>query len=246
MLTTRVFEFSTGQFLFAKQEPFRIGVSDDLPAIPALPETLLVMELQLHNQAIDLRAVSEAVLADLGATIQILRLAGRERGDRGDASIRIEDCIAELGLEACLNAAASGTFSKGALDQPVHDMWAHAREIAQACWLIADEAQGIIHPYEAYLAGLLHGMGSLPGFLGWSKNGLGPDEQLNAIRMAERWRFPATLTDFFTEVKIPGKNPQLSKIVADAHQLIGDASAQCPVLDSAVPTRTQTRTWTIK
>lgn len=243
MLTTRVFEFPSGQFLFAKQEPFRIGACDDLPAVPALPETLLAMELQLHNQAIDLRAVSEAVRADLGATIQILRLAGRERGDYGDASIRIEDCIAELGLEACLTAASSGTFAKGALDRPVLEMWAHAREIAQACWLLADEAQGIIHPYEAYLAGLLHSMGSLPRFLRWSKNGLGSDEQLNAMRMAERWRFPAALADFFTEVKIPGKNPQLSKIVADAHQLIGDNSAPCPMLDSSALPRVS---WTIK
>lgn len=240
MLTTRVFAFPSGRFLFAKQEPFRCEIPDDLPAVPALPETLLAMELQIRETSVDLRGVSEAVLGDLGATIQILRLAGREYGNAQGRPVRIEDCIADLGLEACLNAAQSGTFAKGALNRIVFEVWTHSRLIAQSCSLLAEEANGIIHPYEAYLAGLLHGMGSLPSLLGWQRNDLNPDRALIAINMAEQWSFPACLKDFFGEVRMPGSNPQLSKIVATAHQLAIDSCSRCPQVDLAAQSRTST------
>ena len=58
---------------------------DDLPGVPALAATLLKMELELHESSTDLRGFSEAVLGDVGATIQILRLAGRNTDRRATA-----------------------------------------------------------------------------------------------------------------------------------------------------------------
>ena len=237
MLTTRIFEFPSGRFVFAKQEPFRLEDADDLPQVPSLPETLLVMELQLHGRSIDLREVAEAVLRDLGATLQILRLAGREYGDREDRPVRIEDCIADLGLESCLRAAESATLTKATLNPTILEMWAHAREIAQCCRLLTEEESGIVHPYEAYLAGLVHGIGALPAVLGWKRGDLIGDRTLTALTLAQRWAFPACLKDFFGELHNPGANPQVSKIVARAHELVIESSARCLPVEQAVPSR---------
>ena len=237
MLTTRVFEYPSGRFLFAKAQPFKCEVADQLPAVPALPQTLVALEFQLRESPVDLSEFSSTVLGDLGATIQILRLAGLEYGDAEDRPVRIEDCIADLGVEECFRAAQKGTFIKGAFNRTVFETWSHSREIARNCWQIADAASGIVHPYEAYLAGLLHGIGALPSLLGWQRSDSSLDRNLVALRMAERWSFPACLKDYFREISIPGCNPQVSTIVAEAHRLAADPSARCPLTEISAPSR---------
>jgi hypothetical protein len=236
VLTTRVFEYPSGRFIFAKAQPFSCEVAGELPAVPALPQTLVALEFQLREKPVDLAEFSAAVLGDLGATIQILRLAGREYGDAEDRPVRIEDCIADLGLEACFKAAQSGTFVKGAFNRTVFETWSHSREIARSCWQLADAANAIVHPYEAYLAGLLHGLGSLPAILGWPSSETFVDRNLAALRMAEHWSFPVCLKEFFSEVNVPGRNPQVSSIVAEAHRL-ADPSGRCPLAELAAPSR---------
>lgn len=232
MLTTRVFEYSTGRFLFAKAQPFRRDIADETPDVPALPETLLSIELQLQERSADLSIVSQAVLADLGATIQILRLAGSEYGNSGSRPVRIEDCIADLGLEACLRAAGRGTFVRGALHRAVFDLWEHSHRVALHSRLLAEDAGGFVHPYEAYLAGLLHALGALPTLLGWSPDDIAADRAVAALDLADRWSFPVFLRDYFCEVRKPGSNPQVSKIVEQAHCLV-ESSSRCPMLTPA-------------
>lgn len=233
MLTTRVFDFSSGRFLFSKTQPFRCEISEDFPAVPALPETLLAMELQLCQRTVNLGEVSTAVLGDLGATIQILRLAGREYGEAENRPVRIEDCIADLGLETCLLAAERGTFARGALTPAVFELWAHSYQVALRCRQLAEDARGFTHPYEAYFAGLLHGIGSLPSLLGWKRPGIAADPAAAALAMAEKWCFPVCLMDYFGEVRNPGSNPQVSRIVAEAHRLAIGSSSRCPIADVA-------------
>jgi hypothetical protein len=228
VLNTSVFEFPTGPSAFAEYQPFQPGLVDDLPGVPALPETLLAMEFQLQEFSIDLRAISEIVLGDLGATIQILRLAGREYGDEEGRPVRIEDCISDLGLKACLRAAAGGSVAKGIRQRAVVEMWEHSREIALTCRLIAEETPGFINPHQAYMAGLLHGTGALPALLGWERSTAQNYRPLTAVELAERWAFPAFLREFFHAVNKPGWNSQWSKIVSTAHRFATETSAGCP------------------
>ena len=224
VLNTSVFEFPASRSALA----FQLGHVDDLPGVPALPETLLAMEFQLQEFSIDLCAISGIVLGDLGATIQILRLAGREYGDAEGRPVRIEDCICDLGPKACLRAAAGGTMVNGIRQRAVLQMWEHSREIAHICKLIAEETPGFINPHQAYMAGLLHGIGELPAVLGWERSAAANYRPFSAVDLAERWSFPAFLKEFFHAVNKPGWNSQWSKLMSTAHRFATETSTHCP------------------
>jgi HD-like signal output (HDOD) protein len=232
VLTTSVFEFPTGRGILLENLPFQYEIADQLLDVPALPETLLAIELQLRGRCVDLREISAVVLGDLGATIQILRLAGREYQGVEDAPSRIEDCISDLGLEECLNAAASRAFVRGSRQSAAFEMWAHSREIAQYCRLLAEESYGPINPQDAYMAGLLHAMGALPEVLAWGPHKIANDRALSAFRMAEQWFFPLRLKEFFLNGYKRNYTSHWSEIMATAHDLARDSWARCPLCDT--------------
>lgn len=233
MLKTGVVQFPAGN-VFSEHRRFQFEIVDDLPDVPILPQTLLTMELQLQENSVDLRRFSEAVLGDLGATIQILRLAGQEYGTAEDRPVRIEDCISDLGLSACVEAAARGTFVRGIQQRADLEMWTHSREVAGYFRQLAENMPGGTSPDQAYLAGLLHAIGALPGQLGWHRSELTGNRALTALKLAERWRFPGFIKDFFCEVLIPGYHPYWSKMLVAAHQLTEDSGARCPLDEAAM------------
>jgi hypothetical protein len=233
VLKTSVLEFPAGNILDAHGY-FPCDLGDDLPDVPVLPETLLMMEFQLRENSVDLRRFTDVVLGDLGATVQILRLAGQEYGSSDDCPVRIEDCISDLGLTACLNAAARGTFAGGVQQRADFEIWTHSREIAKHCRLIAEEMtgsvnRGSINPDQAYMAGLLHAIGALPEFLGWQRGEVADGRVLSALKLSDRWCFPHYLKDFFNEMLIPGYDPRWSQFLSAAHQLAGASWARCPL-----------------
>ena len=77
-----------------------------LPAVPVLTETLLLLDLQAHQPSVDLNRFTRLILDDVGACLQILRLAGQEYGD-AQGPMRIEDCISDLGIDRCLEAMSA-------------------------------------------------------------------------------------------------------------------------------------------
>ena len=171
---------------------------DELPDVPALPETLLQMELQLHEFSIDLREISQLILNDVGATLQILRLAARESGGTDGWPLRIEDCISFLGLEACLHAAGRRTVLSEARHRGVIELWAHGREVAHLCRKMAGATDGSIHPEEAWWVGQMHVLGLLPGILGWQwpENAAGSWAD-KGCKLAELWSLPLCVQEFF-------------------------------------------------
>jgi hypothetical protein len=233
VLNASVYEFPSGRSVLSEHQPYRCDLVDDLPDVPALPETLLAMELQLREGSVDLGGITEIVLGDLGATIQILRLAGREYETAEWRPARIEDCISDLGLEACLCAAAGAAPVKSARHRSVVEIWTHAREIAHCARLLAEEMPGSINPNHAYIAGLVHVLGGLPEVLGWGRRDLAGDPALCALKMAERWAFPGFLKDFFCETSMPGYGSHWSELMSAAHDLAMDSSAQCPLCEAA-------------
>lgn len=220
-------EFPSGRGETAKRPVPAYEIADTLPGVPVLPETLLRMELLIRGNAVDLSGFSEAVLSDLGATIQVLRLAGQEYGDAEDRPVRVEDCIADLGVEACLAAAAMGTAGGRGRYGANIEFWTHAREVAQYSRLLAEEMSGSITPSRAYLAGLLHSIGALPSVLGWGPNEFAGQESLSALMLAELWRFPAFLKDFFYETLTPGHYSRWPKMLGIAHQLAKESGSRC-------------------
>ena len=202
----------------------------NLPAVPVSAETLLRMELLARESATDLGAFSDAVLADAGATIQILRLAGQEYGTAADRPERIEDCISELGPQACLNAAAKGALFGSMPSRANSAFWVHAREAAQYFKMFAVLDGLGITPDQAYLTGLLHALGALPAVLGWERFGLHGDPARLALAIAEQWQLPRFVIDFFSEVFLPGSCPAWAKFITVAHHPAKESWLECPLV----------------
>lgn len=225
----------SGHRHIAVPQRLQMEPADDLPDVPALPETLLQMELQLHEFSVDLHEISQLVLTDVGATLQILRLAARESEDAAGQPARIEDCISFLGLEACLRAAGRRTVLSEGRHRGVIELWAHGREIAQLCRKLAGASDGSTHPEAAYLIGLAHVVGVLPGILGWHW----PENAASSWadkgqRLAEVWSLPRCLQEFFAEVRTPDAKGGWIGIVQKAHSM-ARVSPWCPMCEVVGP-----------
>ncbi len=162
------------------------------PSAPTLLATRLQLELLLSGRtgtaSVDLREAAGILLNDLGATLEIFRLAGQSScskfcrndifcehrcsGEAADGSVasRLEDCLASLGTEAWLEAVCANAVERVASTAPhlaqLTAFWEHARSIAYACWILAEQDEDVC-PEEAYLVGLFHEAARLPVLLGW-------------------------------------------------------------------------------
>ena len=195
------------------------------PAVPVLPQTVLFLELLLDEPSIDLAAISQLILEDVGATLQILRLAAREFG-RADCPLRIQDCIASLGVRVCLDALSMRTARYDDRYHVVAESWNHSRQIAEFCRLLAEDSQKI-SPENAYLIGLLHEVGSLPAILGWRQPGrdLG-DATLAGSRLVKKWSFPAFIADSLEEASAHDQPSEWSNLLRNAHHLAALSAGQ--------------------
>jgi HD-like signal output (HDOD) protein len=190
-----------------------------------MPETLLMLDLLVQEPCVDLRQMSELVLGDFGATLQILRLAGREYGTAADRPVRIADCIADLGLRACLKSVSTPTIGRQGRKRDIAEFWEHARTVAFQSRQVAQDMPEI-DPEQAYLAGLFHGLGSLPALLGWKEYGT-VDTTATAFRLAKAWSLPISIIEFCAEMLSSNKPARWSVIVREAHFCSTRSSIEC-------------------
>ncbi|HEX4322509.1 MAG TPA: HDOD domain-containing protein [Acidobacteriaceae bacterium] len=200
----------------AMYQPSPFEVAQEPPPVPVLPETLLLLELEAQERCIDLRRVSRIVLADLGATMQVLRLSARELSDF-DGPVRIEDCISELGIWPCIEAMTAETSSQDIRYAAINNFWRHSRDVAQHARLIAEEMLEV-NPDQAYMAGLLHEIASLPALLGWRDRWL-EESSYNAPNLVARWSLPRFVAEFFNEGHSGASSASWPEIVRMAHRL---------------------------
>lgn len=225
----------SGRKLVAGIEPWPVEPILDLPHVPVLPETLLRIELEVQEPCVDLRAMSQLVLSDLGATVQILRLAGREYGDAEDRPNRIEDCIADLGLDACMEALSAETAAHDSHYRAIQETWTHSRQIAQYSMLIAEDMPEV-NPEEAYLVGLLHAIGLLPTILGWDGSRTGTvDSSRAGYKIARKWSLPHFVVKSFGEMHLGGSATRWPEVVRKAHRISSRSSIRCPFEPSFGP-----------
>ena len=198
----------------------------DLPAVPVLPETLLLLELEAQESAVDLRRFSQIILRDLGATIQILRLAGKNWG-RSEVPLRIEDCISDLGVQACLAAMTVRDASARRCQDLYANLWAHSVEVARYAVLISEEMHEV-NPDQAYLVGLLHAIGSLPQALGWDDVFSAAENPLmTAFDLANHWGFPGFVQESFHALHPADRTIPWQEIIRAAHQLVEWSGVGC-------------------
>lgn len=137
-----------------------------LDDVPVMSATVLGLEILLSEPCIDLQKASELVLSDIGATIQTLRLIGRDYDFAAELPYRMGDCIASLDLGTWFCAMSARTFAFEGQHSAATAFWKHGRLIAQYAQLVA-ESLDRISPENAYLVGLLHEVGAIPKVLGW-------------------------------------------------------------------------------
>jgi HD-like signal output (HDOD) protein len=218
----------------------QLEVSRDHPDVPVMPETLLLLDLLVQETCVDLRQMSELVLADLGATLQLLRLAGREYGTANGRPARIADCISDLGLRTCLKAVSAQTIGRHERKSEIAALWAHSREIASCSRLVAQEMSEI-DPEEAYLVGLLHAMGMAPAVLGWKESSA--DDAQMGLKLAKRWSLPRCVMEFFGEIPLSKYTNRWSVIVEEAHMIATGHSTSCTSQPERRPHLQRNRHW---
>lgn len=168
-----------------------------LPDVPVLSETLLSIELAAADPPVELSRISRLILSDLGATLQVLRLAGLQSAESSPPS-RIEDCISGLGLKACLDAMSKQTITRTRRYAAILEAWNHARTIAEITNQLAEEMARSAPSGEASLVGLCHEIGRLPNLLRWDRV-LPPalDVDRAGLILAESWSLPSCLRQYF-------------------------------------------------
>ncbi len=216
-------ETSVRSNVLVERRPSLVNLAPNLPSVPVLPETLLTLQLMAQQRSANLSAIARLVLADVGATVQILRLAGREYGNSEDRPQRIEDCISDFGLQRCIDSMSAPTVARS--NQAMVEFWAHSNEIAENSRTLADSTHNV-NPQEAYLIGLLHGIGLLPGLLGW-KQAVSGDGPLAGLMLARKWCLPQCVMEFFNQMQTSGYPNGWSKIVQKSHHGANRTSLNC-------------------
>jgi hypothetical protein len=192
-----------------------------------MKETLLLMELETQEFCIDLSALSKLVLSDLGATLQVLRLAGREYGNAEGRPVRVEDCIADLGIQACMDAMSAHFLPRDLRSQAVTALWRHSRAIALHSQYLAEQTVDV-DPDQAYLVGLCHSIGSLPDVLGVDGTTSRQSDLMRAgFELATEWSLPSCVVGYFSDLQKGGARYALPGIVQAAHRSAGAPTDEC-------------------
>ena len=150
------------------RERYSVAQMDErlLDEVPVMSATLLGLEIILHEPVLDLSAASELVLSDVGATIQVLRLVEREFDSDGERPSRMSDCLASLDADDWFGAISRLTFPCDREHAEVTALWRHCRLVALHTRLVS-EWLDCVSPEDAYLVGLLHGIGAIPAVRDW-------------------------------------------------------------------------------
>jgi HD-like signal output (HDOD) protein len=198
---------------FLPEEEEGYASADPLPDVPIMLATRLQLELLLQEPVLDLRAVSEVILEDLGATLQILRLVGEEYAVEQERPIRIEDCIASLNAETWFEAVSRATLVQ---NSRVLRAWQHARRIGQLAEQLAGQEDGL-RPGEGQLVGLLHEVGRLPQLLGWQTDAEEREDRAIGALLAEHWHLPRCVLAATREQREPEAPSLWRRLLQTAH-----------------------------
>lgn len=157
-------------FDVCKQNAFAPKDDGFLDAVPVMPATVLGLDMVLQEPSVDLQMASELILSDVGATIRILRLIGKEYEIAAERPSRMCECIASLDVDTWFGAISAGAFVGDWEHSAMSAVWKHCRLIAQYAQLVAASLDDI-YPDDAYLVGLLHGILAIPASLGCGRGG---------------------------------------------------------------------------
>jgi c-di-GMP-related signal transduction protein len=189
---------------------------DPLPSLPIMTTTRLQLELLLGDSVVDLKGVTEVILGDAGATLQILRLIGEEYPNEEDRPRRIEDCIVSLSMARCYQTICASNC--GHAGSYVAE-WQHCRRIAECARELARGMEDF-PPEEAYLVGLLYRLGRFPQLLGWEIERTSPmEDEALGVMLAFHWNLPGYVVSAIKERQEAAGLSRWDKILGMADEL---------------------------
>jgi HD-like signal output (HDOD) protein len=184
----------------ARCPTFPLPGEAEFPGPPAMPGGLLRLELCLSAFVIDLQEITNIIKSDVGLTVQLLRLAAREIAASPVGVLSISQIVVHAGVGNLASLAAHthilpDYLRNGARLSVCERFWMRCRLAALVAESLAPQCSGV-DPEEAYLAGLLYHVGSLPRLLGWASPGADrADFRRIGHRMAQAWELPRVLVD---------------------------------------------------
>lgn len=191
-------------------------LGDILPGLPILTTTRLQLELLLNDPVVDLKAVTEVILADAGATLQILRVVGREFEDMDSKPARIEDCIVSLSAARCHQVICAPHEAQA---EAYTKKWHYYRRRAECMRELAKDREDFA-PEEAYLVGLLCGLGAIPQLLGWSISASTSGEHdALGVMLAFHWNLPDYIVTAIKELHDQAQTTKWREILRLADEL---------------------------
>jgi len=170
-----------------------------LGALPAMADSVLLLQVLLSGPAVNLRSVAEVIRNDVGLTIQLLRLVSLDHGERQPVETSITRNVVHAGIEKLLTLVteieplSSHPDGRAAL-RDCEQFWGQARLTA----LMAEElAYKTMYndAEEAYVAGLLFHIGELPLILGWQREVTHSQPRVVAGLLAKDWGLSPLLQD---------------------------------------------------
>jgi HD-like signal output (HDOD) protein len=183
---------------------------------PCMSSALLRLELLLRDTTVDLGAVCNVILNDIGLTLAMLRLSNTDP----DLPTRIQDIVLCLGTDSLRAWARRRSMlrpgcraSRSAMAQ----LTQHSRLVARAAEAIAPFVDGA-NREEAYLGGLLHDIGLLPRLLGNKLSDLSIESIETGLNLARMWQMPDFVAEAIESQRQLRRASPLGQVVSAAHE----------------------------
>jgi len=201
-----------------KQVGFAQYEADFAEEVPVMLGTVLGLEILLREPCLDLQMASEMVLSDVGATIQILGLIGREDYCAVEGPRRMVDCLASLDVGVWFGTVSARTFACDNEHAAMTAVWRQCRLVAQYAQLVAESFEGISSD-DAYLVGLLHRIGAIAAVLGWPQGNLRRRDPSALLTMEKS--LPLFVLAAMRSFNDPSTSSTWKLILTAAHELAG-------------------------
>jgi len=190
-----------------------------------MSSTVLALDLLLQEPLIDLRAASEIILSDVGATLQVLQLIADQHAASEDCFSSMAHCLASLDVQDWFDKISARTFRCDGEHAQTAAVWQHCRVIAQYAQFVAESIDGI-SAEAAYLIGLLHEIETIPSTLGW----LNSADKPPALEAA----LPPFVHAALSSIKDSDSPPVWKCILTAAHHLAGAGIGFDPSMPASV------------
>ncbi len=216
-------------------------ILEQVEALPTLPAVAMRLLQITSDDESDAREVIDTVRADPSLTAKILSLCkGAAEGGVNVTTLTIDKAVVLLGFEAIRNAVLSiKVFEQFNGDEPTEEdeltrfsrpaFWRHCLATAICCELVAAAhgGQEELNPAEAFVCGLLHGIGKLAlehvlpksyqrvielteqtqgNIADVERRVIGIDHHTAGKRLAEKWNLPHTLCDSMWLYESPARS----------------------------------------